>query len=248
MIVEPQEGGAPCRLCHRIAPLSRSHVIPEFLFTSLYDGKHRFIEVVDMLRGKVTRGQKGYRERLLCASCESLLNRYERHARRLFTDPLPAMESRHRRSYPNLEYPRLKLFFLSVLWRASISSLDIFKHVKLGPHEERIRQMVIHGDPGGAAAYPTLLWVLNFRGQHLRDFIVEPTHMRIEGRKCYRLVMGGFVVLMFVAAVPAPDPFPHAILDPFRPVQSLESELGDWKFLAYTWKTTARTTRDVVLD
>ena len=243
-----EPNGSPCRLCQAVAPLSRSHVLPEFLFTSLYDEKHRFIEVVDMLRGKVTRGQKGYRERLLCAKCESLLNRYERHARIMFVDPLPPKVSKLRRSYPNLEYPRLKLFFLSVLWRASISSLDIFKHVNLGPHEERIRQMVLNGDPGGADAYPTLLWVLNFNGDQLRDFIVEPTHMRVEGRKCYRFVMGGFLIMMFVAGIPAPEPFPQAVLDPSRPVQSLESELGDWKFLVYAWETTARTTRDVVLD
>lgn len=242
-----EKTGTACRLCLRVAPLARSHVIPEFIFASLYDEKHRFIEVVDMLRGRVTRGQKGYRERLLCSECESLVNRYERHARRLFVDPLPAKVSRLRRTHHNLEYARLKLFFLSVLWRASISSLDVFKHVELGPHEERVRQAILRGDPGPPEVYATMIWVLNFNGEQLRDFIVEPTHMRVEGRKCYRFVMGGFVILMFVAAVPAPHPYPLGILDPTRPVHSFDSELSDWKFLAYAWETTARTTRDVVL-
>jgi hypothetical protein len=59
--------------------------------------------------------------------------------------------------------------------------------------------------------------------------------------------MGGFDILMFVAAVPAPHPYQLGNIDPTRPVQSFESELGDWKFLAHAWETTARTTRDVVL-
>jgi len=38
--------------------------------------------------------------------------------------------------------------------------------------------------------------------------------MRVEGRKCYRFVMGGFVILVFVASVPVPHPYPLGILDP----------------------------------
>lgn len=240
-------GGPSCRLCLRVVPLCRSHVIPEFLFTLLYDDKHRFIEVVDMLRGNVIRGQKGYRERLLCRECESHLNRYERHARRLFIDPLPVKVSKLRRNHGNLEYARSKLFFLSVLWRASISTLEIFKHVQLGPHEERVRQMVFNNDPGEAETYPTMLWVLNFNGEQLRDFIVEPTHMRVEGRKCYRFVMGGFVILIFVSSETIPDSCVSGVFDPLKMVQSFDTEMRDWPFLVHAWETTARTTRDVVM-
>lgn len=48
----------------------------------------------------------------------------------------------------NLPYRPLKLFRLSLLWRMSVSSLREFALVKLGPHEERIRQMLLQDDPG----------------------------------------------------------------------------------------------------
>jgi hypothetical protein len=45
----------------------------------------------------------------------------------------------------NYDYEKLKLFFLSVLWRASVSSHEFFKKVKLGGHENIIRDALLKG-------------------------------------------------------------------------------------------------------
>jgi|GEM_PF-5530612 len=71
--------------------------------------------------------------------------------------------------------------------------------------------------------------------------------MHAEGRKCYRFEMGGFVVLIFVASVPAPHPYPLGVLNPLKTVQSFDSEIRDWPFLVYAWETTARTTKAIVM-
>jgi len=34
-----------CKLCNNEVPLRNSHIIPEFLYASLYDDKHRFYEI-----------------------------------------------------------------------------------------------------------------------------------------------------------------------------------------------------------
>lgn len=227
--------------------MCKSHIIPEFIYASLYDSNHRFIEVTDVSAGKVTRGQKGYWERLLCASCEARISRHERHARRLFTDPLPphVRPSKMMRHHPRIEYRRLKLFFLSILWRASESSHPVFKHVNLGPHAEHLRTILLTENPGGIHDYATMVWVLNFKGVHLRDYIVEPTHVRYSGRKCYRFVFGGFVVFIFVANQPSPEPFSGLVLDPEHPVRTYDAEMRDFLFLRETWNQTAQTTKDV---
>jgi len=41
------DSAKPCRLCLRMALLSRSHIISEFLFKPLYDPRHRFIKVTE---------------------------------------------------------------------------------------------------------------------------------------------------------------------------------------------------------
>lgn len=238
-----------CRLCLQEAPLCKSHVIPEFCFKPFYDNSHHFIEVTDVKKGKVRKGQKGYWERLLCKDCEALISRYERYARRLFADPLPPIVpgTQRVRQHPNLTYRDLKLFFLSVLWRCSVSTNSFFKHVSLGPHDEKIRLMLLTRDAGFANLYSVMIFALHFDGKRLPDFMVEPTPTRFEGRKCYRFVLSGFVILIFVSSHDAPEKFLRHVLSPNRPIETYDNELGDFGFLREVWNKGAETTKDVLI-
>ncbi|HEY1170724.1 MAG TPA: hypothetical protein VGH19_05080 [Verrucomicrobiae bacterium] len=228
------------------ADLCRSHIIPEFLYSTLYDDKHHFIALEDVESGEIRKGQKGHRERLLCSGCESLINKFEKHSRRLFVDPLPAfvMGSVRIREHPRLDYNLLKLFFLSILWRASVSSLPLFEHVYLGPHEELIRKMLVSGQSGASTHYPIAIFALNYDGDHFRDLLVQPTYARVEGRRCYRFVMMGFVVFIFVASMPAPSPFPLIALNPEKPVRSFSAEFNEFGFLKEVWRRAGESTKD----
>ena len=233
----------PCRLCMKAEKLCRSHIIPEFLYTILYDEFHRFIELTDVQKGIARQPQKGHREHLLCAGCETKINRYEKHARRLFVDELPPLipRSKRVRRHPRLDYNLAKLFFLSVLWRASISSLKIFKHVSLGPHEEKVRGMLESGEAGAALEYPVAIHALYMDGEHFRDFMVEPTYMRVEGRRCYRLVLMGFVVLIHVDSASIQGAPARCAMSPDRPIETYQTELREFKFLAAVWDAACRT-------
>jgi hypothetical protein len=236
-----------CHLCQKECPLCKSHVISEFIYNPFYDANHRFIEVTDVEKGKVRRGQTGYWERLLCSDCEQLLNRFEKHSRRLFTDPLlPYSHNSARiREFPRLDYRLLKLFFLSILWRASVSSLPTFEHVLLGPHEEHFRKMLLSEDAGTAEDYPTMFYIIHFDKKHFRDFMVDPTYMRVDGRKCYRLLLAGFLVLIFVASLPAPGSVPRLVLSPTMPIRGYDAELCEFAFLRDVWNRAAETKKDV---
>ena len=48
----------------------------------------------------------------------------------------------------DFDYARLKLFFISVLWRAHLSQDQFFDAVDLGPWQSTARQMIWEGDPG----------------------------------------------------------------------------------------------------
>src|ERR1035437_506423 len=237
-----------CRLCLTDTPLAQSHIIPEFIFSGMYDKKHRYLELSDVNTGKIRLGQKGFRERLLCPSCESHLNRYERHSRRLFVDDLPQPESPKSRRVriENLDYRLFKLFLLSVLWRASVSSLPMFEHVDLGPHEEKIRLILQSENPGSPRMYPCSVFPLLFEGEHFRGYMVEPTFCRIEGHKCYRFVFGGFVFMVFVSSHNIPPKFEKVLLTDNSPLFLYPTELSDFAFLRDVWNRAKDSTRDVV--
>jgi hypothetical protein len=66
-------------------------------------------------------------ERLLCKECEHHIKvNYEDYGTRLFVDRRNIIESDDRVLITDFQYKRYLLFVLSILWRASVSSLKIY--------------------------------------------------------------------------------------------------------------------------
>jgi hypothetical protein len=190
-----------CALCHEERQLRNSHILPEFVFKPLYDEKHKF----HMLSAIATKGnaqlQKGVRERLLCQGCETLFSKHERYACRVLTGQENVQSVRNGRiiTASGLDYKKFKLFVLSVLWRAGVSTLDFFEQVKLGTHAEILRKMLLAEDPGPPNRYGFLMAPLVVQEIVQTDMIVKPTWSRYQGHLCYRFVFAGIVWVCFVS-------------------------------------------------
>lgn len=236
-----------CKLCLKNAPLAKSHIIPKFIYTLMHDQRGHYAEVRDVDAGKVILGQGGVCEKLLCSKCESRLNRYERHARRLFVDELPELQSgRTRRiQIPNLNYSLFKLFILSIVWRAGVSSSPFFRHVKLGPHADRIRSMLNSDNPGPPGMYPCVIQVLLLEGKHLKGFMVDPIPVRIDGHRAYYFVFGGFLFTAFISGHTLSSVLERAHITDKQPIFAFRTEIGDVEFLREVWNRAIDTTRDV---
>jgi hypothetical protein len=128
-----------CALCKTEKPLSNSHVIPEFLYQELYDGLHRFHRISTTPEAKNRLLQKGIREPLLCHDCEQQISVWEGYARQVLFGGVPIQGNKEDKkiTVENIDYANFKLFQLSIIWRASVSSRPEFRQVQLGPHQER---------------------------------------------------------------------------------------------------------------
>lgn len=171
----------PCALCLQPKPLCQSHIIPEFCYRPSYDAKHRGLE--SSSRAPKSRFlQKGKRERLLCADCDNVVvGRYEKHFKESWFDKpaLPHVISGPLVSVRGIDYALFKLFHLSVLWRAGESSLPEFSNVSLGPHADKLRQMLWTGDAGPEEAYPVIGAVIVLdSGEVVYDLITAPLRFR----------------------------------------------------------------------
>lgn len=163
-----QENIGPCKLCGQVAELRLSHVIPEFVYKPLYDADHRFVTLTAEGTAKTGVMQKGHRERLLCQACETLLSKWEGHVAPVFQQLLNRVTGAAAGSTIVLpaQYLKTKLFFLSLLWRASIASDPNFVAIDLGSHEPTVRQMILDGLPGAVTEFP-LIAVAHANVQHL---------------------------------------------------------------------------------
>lgn len=105
--------------------------------------------------------------------------------------------------------------------------------------------MLLENYAGDRLSYPIAPFALFFKGEHFKDFMVEPTHMRAEGQMCYRFVMMGFVILIIVSNQNPPKLYEKLIIDPAHPIRTYDSELTDFKFLKAVWDKVGETTKDV---
>lgn len=227
-----------CKLCLKDRALRNSHVVPEFMYTPLYDDKHRFHVVSASEPGRKKREQKGLREKLLCQECETKLSVYERYVSQVFSGAIPAQSERNGDlvKIKGLDYTHFKLFGLSILWRAGVSRNKYFEKVRLGPHEESLRKLVAENNPGNPDQYGFFLSPIVHNGQEVKDLMVQPTYSRLGGHLCYRFVFGGLVWVFVVSTHSPPKVFRNTFINLEGEMLMLVSELSELTFIHRTMK------------
>lgn len=184
-----------CRLCQKDRILRDSHIVPEFLYDDLYNDKHQMMGI----NGLGNRGwsvvQKGLRERLLCDVCEQHFNdRFEKPFRAQWVEasPLPSTWNLNDVHWCNFDYGSFKLFHLSVLFRAGVSSLPTFSAVSLGPHEEKLRKFLLSENPGESWEYPIFGYaIIHHKTNRLIPMVTQAILSSFNGHRCYGMAYGG---------------------------------------------------------
>lgn len=114
-----------CALCHKSEKLNNLHIIPEFFYKHLYDEEHRFSAIPLSKEQREYYLQKGLRDSLFCAECETLISKYENYVSKVFYG---GTEIKVKNDNPiqlsGISYEKFKIFQLSILFRASVSNLD----------------------------------------------------------------------------------------------------------------------------
>ncbi|MCK4462441.1 MAG: hypothetical protein KAW46_11595 [candidate division Zixibacteria bacterium] len=200
-----------CKLCLQERELRRSHIIPEFFYSQAYDDLHRLDLISADAPDKVRFHQKGVRERLLCQECEQWLSPWEKHTREVFYGgcEIEIVDTGSAITLRNLDYRKLKLFQLSMLWRMGIADHQLFKEVTLGHHEDRLRSMVLRGEPGRAYDYGCfLLALVDEKNRGIDGVIGQVEKKRDSGHHLYAVVVGSCWWVFVVSS--------HTEMLPFR--------------------------------
>jgi len=140
-----------CKLCEKEnVEIQKSHIIPEFLYTPIYDSKHRFLDFKEDPSRGVKLSQKGIRERLFCKKCETLLSKYEK-ALQIFFENINNSDSVDRRTIlpgyyyiENQDYKSIKIALLSILYRLSISKYIDYNGYELGSKSCEIQDIILN--------------------------------------------------------------------------------------------------------
>jgi hypothetical protein len=207
-----------CKLCGQEKSLLRkSHIIPEFMYASLFDEHHKLnlFAPAQFAAGnrRIARPSSGeYESGILCQECDNeLLGSLESYAYRSFyatdvdfSDKAIFEAGRTEMGIPltrvtNVKYREFKLFLLSILWRASISTRPFFDEVHLGPYQEKVRQMLLTGDPGTQDLFPILLFSWEMDNTIPHEFTGKPGINRKEKGVRYIFPIAGVSYIFHVS-------------------------------------------------
>ena len=198
MLDRPKGAEGVCQLCGLDSALRLSHVIPKFMFRPM----SRLSQETPTRFSSQERGNRpGHlKERLLCESCEQRFSNYERPASeflrtlnetRIESDTQPIRQT-------SLDYGRLKLFFLSVLWRCAMCTDGIVRHVNLGPRRGPMTSLLLGEDPGAENEFPVVLRLVVESKEARNAVLAVPERARRNGRNGYQMYGAGVEVSWIV--------------------------------------------------
>lgn len=217
-----------CKLTGARGPGGKAHIIPRS-FYDLNKKDHKPAKVIQ-LAGESTRMSNSpvgeYDPTIVTAegeayfsapdtyACDCLVRRGQEG--KLYHDG----RNPHCIEISNFDYPKLKMFFLTLLWRAGVSRRQLFRHVQLGPHEERIRKMILAKDPGDPHAYAVILGIHRDTPPYGLPML-EPVPLRDDetGIRYYRFSLGHLIACIKVDQQPYGRAWEDFVISPNAPLR-----------------------------
>lgn len=137
-----------CRLCLEHAPLCRSHALPNALFRPIFQrNEGKAIHLVDDEHTPNHYSSDSWSVELLCTACEKALNdAYDSYGISVVKGKaIGVYKSADAVTFLKLDRRRLRAFFLSLLWRFSVSRHDSYLNVQLPKlFQEELRIALLH--------------------------------------------------------------------------------------------------------
>ncbi len=193
-----------CKFCNQPARLVDSHIIPLGLYWGLNDPNGRPAKLLSPHENEYPKRQPaGFYDNFVCEKHEEQFNDYDTYACSLLRDTTPTKVI-NGWEFVDVKYDLIKLFFLSLLWRAHWASNDFFEKIDLGPHEKRIKQLLEDKNPSASDEYAVVLW----RSEELiSNAVRQPHRERYYGVSYIRFYIPGYMALIKVDKRPLYNKF-----------------------------------------
>src|SRR5260370_4088232 len=153
-----------CRFCEKERTLIKAHIIPEGLF-KLFPQSAGVTTLYTNTAGAYPKRTpvRAYDPNIVCHACDNGFSPWDQHAQDVLLYGFSKDSViRHESTtigwlIREFDYSRLKLFFMSLVWRASVSTHGFFRRISTGPFEQELRKMLKDGDPGTHEAFAAVL-------------------------------------------------------------------------------------------
>ena len=199
-----------CRFCDTEQRLAKAHIIPAGFFRVLRDASGALELHTDKAGAHPKRAPIGvYDKSILCRPCDNVFSPWDKHAQDLLLRDFSDESAIYHKSaklgwtISKFDYRLLKLFFLSLVWRASVSTHHFYRRVSTGPFEEKLRKMIAAGEPGAPDTFAVTLARFH---EPAYTAMLDPHPDRYDGINYFRFYLAGFVAYIKVDRRPPQGP------------------------------------------
>ena len=191
-----------CNLCDKKRKLIKAHIIPEKFFIPLRS-ENRVPELHSNIENEYPKKTPIgiYDKNILCATCDNNIGIWDNYAQHLllkdFSEENAILVNNRKVAYKieTFDYEKLKLFFISLIWRASISTHSFYKRIKLGQYQDVIKKMISNADPGTDNQFQVVL--AKFSDPNIKS-ILDPHMDSFDHVNFVRVYLTGFVAYIKV--------------------------------------------------
>lgn len=174
-----------CRLCKNEKKLIKSHLFPDFMYKGIGDELNR-MNIISSVSPCVNKfAQSGaYDKNILCGNCDNeIIGLHERFINNNFYslnyfandnnfEQIISDNEIEFLKIKKIEYNHFKIFVDSILWRASISSHELFQNFKLSEEqEEQLRNSIYNNIPLNVHDYPCVIRTCKHCDESLTDLV-----------------------------------------------------------------------------
>ena len=186
-----------CKFCEQEGKLVNSHIIPKSFYRLKELGIAAQMDYKN-LSIDVRKHQNGLKEPLMCAECDNKLGVLDEYAHKIFFKVIPKLElipyPFHKRGSlqaKGFNYDKLRKFFISLMWRTSVSS-DKFS---LGKHEAVALNLLRYEVPDDDLLFLPLIYIKK-TGSPLIDSMIGIFADKYLGKYSCRFRFPGYEVII----------------------------------------------------
>jgi hypothetical protein len=218
-----------CKFCNKDSNLIKAHIIPAGFFKRL---RHENLAPRLLTNTDGQHPKKAplgvYDSTIVCRTCEDQFGPWDDYVQKLLQDePLSGKKlfsGSQLSGYEGLQfnYTAIKLFFISLLWRASVSSHTFYQRISLGPFEKLTKEMIEKRNPGDPEEFSVILSKFNHQ---LGAAILDPHPEKWSGINYVRFYLSSYVAYIKVDKRKTPRPHSNLIISDRKPLHIISRNI-----------------------
>nr|WP_314543443.1 hypothetical protein [uncultured Massilia sp.] len=164
-----------------------------------------------------------YDRSMWCRECEKSYGGWDDIAIRVLRTPLDAFAENNFNYELDIgqeDLLALRLFFVSMLWRASTSTHHFYKRVSIGPHAKLAEKILRSNLFDDIEQFSTILTYSGFD----EKIIPEPVPVKHEGVNYFRFFLGRFIAEIKVDQRPTPNKLALTVLGDSQNLRILKAK------------------------